>query len=172
MQNHSLGLIETFGYTAAVEAVDAACKAAKVVFVGHDRVGRGLVTVKFAGDVAAVRAAVDAGAAAAQRVGRVISVHVIPRPHEQLVTLDRGPSDITGKGPEVGLGVALQTSGELPLDQTPSGEPLHPVEPGMEPDKAAEDKKRPPAKPKMAKPREAPGTKDLKKPRSRKKPKK
>ena len=70
MQDRSLGLIETLGYTAAVEAVDAACKAARVMFIGHERVDRGLITVKFAGDVAAVQAAVAAGAAAAQRVGQ------------------------------------------------------------------------------------------------------
>jgi len=101
MQDQSLGLIETWGYTAAVEAVDVACKAAKVLFVGHHRIGKGFITVKFSGDVAAVQAAVTAGAAAAQRVGRVISVHVIPRPHGQLGALGSGFPDMpTGKGEE------------------------------------------------------------------------
>ena len=91
MQGQSLGMIETLGCAAAVEAVDAACKAAAVSYLGCDRVGMGLVTVKFAGDVGAVKAAVCAGAAAASKVGRVVSVHVIPRPSPQLKALDPGP---------------------------------------------------------------------------------
>jgi ethanolamine utilization protein EutM len=97
MQGQSLGLIETLGYTAAVEAADAACKAAVVCLLGHELAGRGLVTVKVSGDVAAVKAAVAAGAAAAGRVGRVISVHVIPRPHAQLRDLKPGPGSGRGK---------------------------------------------------------------------------
>jgi ethanolamine utilization protein EutM len=101
MQDRSLGLIETCGYTAAVEAVDVACKTASVTFVGYDRIWKGFITVKFSGDVAAVQAAVTAGAAAAQRVGRVISVHVIPRPHVHLGALGPGFPDMpTGKGEE------------------------------------------------------------------------
>jgi ethanolamine utilization protein EutM len=80
----ALGLIETRGLVAAVEAADAAVKAANVVLVGHEKVGGGLVTIMFRGDVAAVKAATDAGAAAAQRVGELVSVHVIPRPHESV----------------------------------------------------------------------------------------
>lgn len=77
----AIGLIETKGIVSAVEACDAALKAANVQFVGQHKVGSGLVAVSFQGDVAAVRAAVDAGAEAAGRVGEVVSVHVIARPH-------------------------------------------------------------------------------------------
>ena len=77
----ALGLIETKGYVGAVEAADAMAKAANVTLIGYQKVGAGLVTVMVRGDVGAVKAAVDAGAAAAKRVGEVVSVHVIPRPH-------------------------------------------------------------------------------------------
>ena len=80
----ALGMIECKGFTALVEASDAMLKAANVELVGWDKVGSGLVTAFVAGDVAAVKAAVDAGAAAAGRIGEVISVQVIPRPHEDL----------------------------------------------------------------------------------------
>ncbi len=80
----ALGLIETRGLVAMIEAADAAVKAANVVLVGWERIGSGYVTAIFRGDVAAVRAATDAGAAAARRVGELISVHVIPRPHPSL----------------------------------------------------------------------------------------
>jgi ethanolamine utilization protein EutM len=78
----AIGLIETKGIIAAVEGLDAALKAANVTFVDTRKVGSGLVAWSVKGDVAAVRAAVDAGAEAAGRVGEVISVHVIARPHE------------------------------------------------------------------------------------------
>ena len=78
----AIGLIETKGIVPAVEAVDAALKAANVTFVDKHMVGNGMVAVTFKGDVAAVRAAVDAGAEAAGKLGQVISVHVIARPHE------------------------------------------------------------------------------------------
>ncbi len=84
MAQQALGMIETRGMVALVEATDAALKAANVAFVGSKQVGSGLVTVLVEGDVAAVKAATDAGAAAARRVGELVSVHVIPRPHEQL----------------------------------------------------------------------------------------
>jgi ethanolamine utilization protein EutM len=74
-------MIETKGLVAAIEATDAMLKAAKVSYVGTNRVGSGLVSVTVSGDVAACRAAVDAGAQAAGRVGELISIHVIPRPH-------------------------------------------------------------------------------------------
>ncbi len=83
----ALGLIETRGLVGAIEAADAMVKAANVSLAGRERIGAGLVTVKVNGEVAAVKAAVDAGAAAAQRVGELISVHVIPRPDEQLAAL-------------------------------------------------------------------------------------
>jgi ethanolamine utilization protein EutM len=80
----ALGLIETRGLVGAIEAADAGAKAANVRLLGTEKADAGLVTVKFLGDVAAVKAACDAGAAAAQRVGQLISVHVIPRPHDDL----------------------------------------------------------------------------------------
>ncbi|MEX0675791.1 MAG: BMC domain-containing protein [Pirellulales bacterium] len=80
----ALGMIETKGFIALVEASDAMMKAANVQFHGWDKVGSGLVTAFVTGDVAAVKAATDAGAAAAGRVGEVIAVQVIPRPHDDL----------------------------------------------------------------------------------------
>lgn len=77
----ALGMIETRGLVAAIEAADAMVKAANVTLIGKVLVGGGLVTVMVRGDVGAVKAATDAGAAAAQRIGELISVHVIPRPH-------------------------------------------------------------------------------------------
>jgi microcompartment protein CcmL/EutN len=84
MKNTSLGLIETWGLVPAIVAADAASKAAMVSLLGYEVTKAGLVTIKVVGDVAAVKAAVAAGAAAAEKVGRVISVHVIPRPDRQL----------------------------------------------------------------------------------------
>ena len=80
----ALGMVETKGFIALVEATDAMMKAATVQFLGWDKVGSGLVTAFVTGDVAAVKAATDAGANAAGRVGEVVSVQVIPRPHEDL----------------------------------------------------------------------------------------
>src|ERR1700722_17084768 len=80
----ALGMIETRGLVAMIEAADAMVKAAKVNLVGWEKIGSGYVTAMGGGDVAAVRAATDAGAAAARRVGELISVHVIPRPHQSL----------------------------------------------------------------------------------------
>ncbi|MCG3151816.1 MAG: Propanediol utilization protein PduA [bacterium] len=77
----ALGLVETKGLIAAIEAADAMVKAARVTLVGKEKIGAGFVTVMVRGDVGAVRAATDAGAAAADRVGQLVSVHVIPRPH-------------------------------------------------------------------------------------------
>src|SRR5437870_8597411 len=84
--NHmeALGMIETKGLTALIEASDAMLKSANVSLIGWQKIGSGLVTALVVGDVAAVKAAVDAGAAAAGRVGEVIGVQVIPRPHEDL----------------------------------------------------------------------------------------
>ncbi len=77
----ALGMIETRGLVGAIEAADAMVKAANVVLIGSEYVGGGYVTVMVRGDVGAVKAATDAGAAAAKRVGELVSVHVIPRPH-------------------------------------------------------------------------------------------
>ena len=80
----ALGMIETKGLVAMIEAADAMVKAAKVTLVGWEKIGAGYVTAIVRGDVAAVKAATDAGAAAARRVGELVSVHVIPRPHASL----------------------------------------------------------------------------------------
>ncbi len=87
MSQNALGLIETKGLVGAVEAADAMVKAAHVRFLGKEKVGGGYVTVMVRGDVGAVKAATDAGAAAAERVGELVSVHVIPRPHEEIEIL-------------------------------------------------------------------------------------
>src|SRR5947207_5996381 len=83
----ALGMIETKGLTALIEASDAMLKAANVTLLGWQKIGSGLVTAFVVGDVAAVKAAIDAGAAAAGRVGEVVAVQVIPRPHEDLGTI-------------------------------------------------------------------------------------
>lgn len=80
----ALGMIETKGLVGAIEAADAMTKSANVTLIGYEKIGSGLVTVMVRGDVGAVKAATDAGAAAAERVGELISVHVIPRPHEEV----------------------------------------------------------------------------------------
>jgi ethanolamine utilization protein EutM len=87
--NHleALGMLETKGLVALIEGSDAMLKAANVTFLGWQKIGSGLVTAMVVGDVAAVKAAIDAGSAAAGRVGEVISVQVIPRPHEDLGTV-------------------------------------------------------------------------------------
>jgi ethanolamine utilization protein EutM len=84
MSADALGLIETLGLIGAVEASDAMVKAANVTLVGKEYIGAGYVTVLVRGDVGAVKAATDAGAAAARRVGELVSVHVIPRPHAEV----------------------------------------------------------------------------------------
>lgn len=80
----ALGMVETKGLVGAIEAADAMVKAANVVLIGSEYVGGGFVTVMVRGDVGAVKAATDAGAAAAKRVGELVSVHVIPRPHSDV----------------------------------------------------------------------------------------
>ena len=86
-QLDALGMIETKGLVGSIEAADAMVKAANVTLVGKEHVGGGLVTVLVRGDVGAVKAATDTGAAAAQRVGELVSVHVIPRPHTEVETI-------------------------------------------------------------------------------------
>ena len=80
----ALGLVETKGLVGAIEAADAMVKAANVEITGYEKIGFGLVTVMIRGDVGAVKASVDAGAAAAERVGELVSIHVIPRPHDEV----------------------------------------------------------------------------------------
>ena len=84
MSQEALGMIETKGLVGAIEASDAMVKAANVVLIGKEYIGAGYVTVMVRGDVGAVKAATDAGAAATRRVGELVAVHVIPRPHEHV----------------------------------------------------------------------------------------
>ena len=105
----ALGMIECRGFTAMVEASDAMVKAAKVELTGYEKTGGGYVTAVVRGDVAAVRAALDAGSRAAERVGEVISVHIIPRPHASVdgaLPLGRGPAGGSAGGPGAGGGSA------------------------------------------------------------------
>ena len=84
MAQEALGMIETRGLTAAIEAADAMCKAANVALVGTEKIGSGLVTVMVRGDVGAVKAAVESGSAAAGKLGELVAAHVIPRPHSDV----------------------------------------------------------------------------------------
>lgn len=93
----ALGMIETRGFIGLVEAADAMVKAAKVELVGYEKIGGGYVTAIVRGDVAAVKAATEAGARAAQKVGELVSVHVIPRPHENVEILPLGRSATSKK---------------------------------------------------------------------------
>ncbi|MHB1394533.1 MAG: ethanolamine utilization microcompartment protein EutM [Clostridia bacterium] len=87
MEKEALGMIETRGLIGAIEAADAMVKAANVKLVGKEQIGSGLVTVMVRGDVGAVKAATEAGAAAAKAVGELVSVHVIPRPHSDVESI-------------------------------------------------------------------------------------
>ncbi len=87
MVKEALGMVETKGLVGAVEAADAMVKAANVTLLGKEKIGSGLVTVMVRGDVGAVKASVDAGAAAAKRVGELVSVHVIARPHDDVESI-------------------------------------------------------------------------------------
>ncbi len=97
----ALGMIETRGFVAMVEASDAMVKAARVELTGYEKIGGGYVTAIIRGDVAAVRAALDAGQAAAAKVGEVVSVHIIPRPHsnvDEVLPLGRGKKGKPSEG--------------------------------------------------------------------------
>jgi len=99
----ALGMVETRGFVGMVEAADAMVKAAKVTLVGWEKIGSGYVTAIVRGDVAAVKAATDSGAAAARRVGELIAVHVIPRPHSSLEdVLPIGKTAAAAKGGGLG----------------------------------------------------------------------
>lgn len=84
MAQEALGMVETRGLTAAIEAADAMVKAAEVTMIGTEKIGSGLVTVMVRGDVGAVKAATEVGAQAASRLGELVAVHVIPRPHSDV----------------------------------------------------------------------------------------
>ncbi len=98
----ALGMVETRGLVGAIEAADAMVKAANVVLIGSEYVGGGYVTVMVRGDVGAVKAATDAGAAAAKRVGELVSVHVIPRPHAdvEMILPKSSKGSFGGRGSE------------------------------------------------------------------------
>jgi len=98
----ALGMVETRGLVGAIEAADAMVKAANVILIGSEYVGGGYVTVMVRGDVGAVKAATDAGAAAAKRVGEVVSVHVIPRPHSdvEMILPQSSKGSISGRTTE------------------------------------------------------------------------
>ena len=132
----ALGLIETLGLVGSIEAADAMVKAANVVLVGKENVRAGLVTVKVVGEVAAVKSAVDAGAAAAQRVGQLVSAHVIPRPDDQIeeiVNSDNYPKEIFTyeDSPEV----------KSPPKKKPAVKTEKPVVETKEPEPVVEEKK-------------------------------
>lgn len=139
----ALGMIEVYGYLTAVEALDSALKAANVSRLGVEKVRGGLVTVLVEGDVGAVKAAMDASAAAAERVGTVISVHVIPRPADDVTRMLKGgkepeePTPPTSSEPE--------EPSELEISSEPDtlSEPEAPAEPESEPAKAEEAEKAP-----------------------------
>ena len=101
----ALGMIETKGFVGMVEASDAMAKAARVELVGYEKIGGGFVTCIVRGDVAAVKAATEAGARAAERVGELVSVHVIPRPHANLETI----FPISRKGHQLATAGAAET---------------------------------------------------------------
>ena len=87
MAQEALGMVETRGLTAAIEAADAMCKAANVTLVGTEKIGSGLVCVMVRGDVGAVKSAVEAGAVSAERLGELVAQHVIPRPHTDVESI-------------------------------------------------------------------------------------
>lgn len=143
----ALGMIEVYGYLAAVEALDSALKAANVSLVNVEKVKGGLVTVLVDGDVGAVKAAMDASAAAAERVGTVISVHVIPRPAQDVARMLKGTAKPEGPdgGPE---GPESEPEPE-PEPQEPEAEPEseseseEATEPEQEPAEEAEEEEEP-----------------------------
>jgi microcompartment protein CcmL/EutN len=106
----ALGMVETRGFASMVEASDAMVKAAKVEFVGYERSGGGFVTAIVRGEVAAVKCAVEAGALAAQKVGQVVSVHVIPRPHASVDAVLP-----LGRNRPAGLAVTRSTAPRFPF---------------------------------------------------------
>lgn len=145
----ALGMIETKGLVAAIEAADAMVKAANVSLQCKEHVGGGLVTVMVRGDVGAVKAATDAGAAAAERVGELISVHVIPRPHGEV-------EEILGELPPPAAEPAPEPEPPAPPKPEQPPEPIAPPDPEPEPPaRAAAPEPKPQPKPKEAAPAKA-----------------
>ena len=112
MTLEALGMVETKGFVGAVEAADAMVKAANVTLIGKEYIGAGYVTIFVRGDVGAVKAATDAGAAAARRVGELISVHVIPRPHAEVEDVLPGKGVVQGKSIRGAAGALGSGGGE------------------------------------------------------------
>lgn len=130
MEKQSLGLIETVGYVPAIEAADIGSKAANVTVLGYGNVDAGLITVKFCGDVAAVKAAVSAAAAAAAKIGKVVSVHVIPRPDRQLnIGPPHAPPAPEGNPPASAMETKEAEQPVLELPPSPSEQEASPVSP-------------------------------------------
>jgi len=125
----ALGLIELYGYVPAVEALDSALKAANVTSLGATKVGGGLVTIMVEGDVGAVKASMDAAASAAERIGTVISVHVIPRPHESVGEMINPPDP--EPAPEADT-AELTSNSEEQREETFPEESSEPVEEAKE----------------------------------------
>jgi len=126
MRKGSLGLIETWGWIGAIEAADAGCKAANVALAGYEEVRAGLVTIIFVGDVAAVKTAVSAGAAAAARVGKVVSCHVIARPDPQLdslPTLPQPPPSALEQAPQTPTDRASTADEQTASEEKPAPNP-------------------------------------------------
>ncbi len=145
----ALGMIETKGLVAAIEAADAMVKAANVSLQCKEHVGGGLVTVMVRGDVGAVKAATDAGAAAAERVGELISVHVIPRPHGEV-------EEILGELPPPAAEPAPKPEPPAPPKPEQPPEPIAPPDPEPEPPaREAAPEPKPQPKPKEAAPAKA-----------------
>jgi ethanolamine utilization protein EutM len=112
MSDRALGMIETRGLIASIEAADAMVKAANVQLIGKEKVQGGLVTVFIVGETAAVKSAVDAGAAAAQRVGELVSTHIIPRPDDQIDEMIKGVTTVERKAREQEVEVILEKKPE------------------------------------------------------------
>ena len=135
----ALGMIETKGLIGSIEAADAMVKAANVTLIGKEHIGGALVTVMVRGDVGAVKAATDAGAAAAQRVGELISVHVIPRPHMEVESIlphcpegpdgdDDGPQEPEPEGAEEAVTEPQEPEKRIEPEQAPVEETEAPAE--------------------------------------------
>lgn len=135
MLDYALGLIETRGLIGAIEAADAATKAADVELIGRERADAGLMTIKIKGDVAAVKAAVDAGAVAAQRVGELVAAHVIPRPDEGTEILIYPPPGQTKEKPREDAPPPLRAQNTKPATKSAPPAPRTPR--GIERDDAS-----------------------------------
>jgi microcompartment protein CcmL/EutN len=165
MEKQSLGLIETWGLVPAIEAADVGAKAANVILLGYQVVPVGRIVVTFVGDVAAVRAAVSAGAAAAQRLGQVLAVHVIPRLDAQIRVAPRSPPPPSEEKPEAEKpepSVAVErpkTEAETdapPAPEETEAEPL-PGPPSLPKDKGTDKAPKPPSRQKKVGTRRKPG---------------